>query len=152
MITALHPSTEDRAQARKYGLCWHPTVFKPTWACYDEATEPQKAPEAAPEPIPAQKTAPTTVARAVQVTFREHDVATELFKTGGTNTQIAKTLYLSEDTVKTHMKRLLARTGTATRSELLVAHYRGRIRLVPKAMISLRHDMIKRKTIQEDAL
>lgn len=132
--------------------------MKVSWACY----EPEKAPERpkspepprAPEPpIPVQQSVPTP-AREVQVTFREHDVAHELFKTGGTNTQIARHLCLSEDTVKTHMKRLLARTGEATRSELIVAHYQGRLRLVARATVGgVQYGMIKRRAkTMEDAL
>jgi len=151
VITQLHPCSSDRAEARTYGLCWHPTVWESTWACYEPPTEPPKPPrqpvrtEVAPLPIPAE------AAREVAVTFREHDVAHELFKTGGTNMQIARQLCVSEDTVKTHMKRLLERTGSATRSELLVAHFRGRIRLIAKSQVG-ESGMIKGRKAKEDAL
>ena len=119
-----------------------------SWSCFEGEAEPPKAPE---RPIPAQQTVPAP-ARDVQVTFREFDVAQELFRTGGTNTQIAKVLYLSEDTVKSHMKKLLARTGNATRSELLVAHFRGRIRLIARPTVGgVQYGMINRKKTMEDA-
>ena len=145
MITHVHPSSEDRTEARKFGLCWHPTTVEATWACFDGLSD-------APAPVvvvPSQQTAPASGGREVQVTFREYDVAQELFRTGGTNTQIAKKLYLCEDTVKSHMKKLLLRTGFATRTELIVAHFRGRLNLVAKPMVGSRPP---RKPILEDAL
>lgn len=71
------------------------------------------------------------VVREVPVTRREYDVARELLRDGGTNVQIARKLYLSEDTVKTHVKSLFRRTGAATRTELIVAVFRGRLRMIP---------------------
>lgn len=68
--------------------------------------------------------------RVVAVTRREFDVASALLRTGAGNAAIGRKLYLSEDTVKTHMKSLLQRTGATTRTELIVAVFRGRIQLV----------------------
>lgn len=69
--------------------------------------------------------------REVQVTMREFDVANELLRDGADNATIAKRLHLTEDTVKSHAKKLFARTGARTRTELTVAVFRGRVRLVP---------------------
>jgi DNA-binding NarL/FixJ family response regulator len=150
VITQLHPSSEDRAEARKYGLCWHPTSVRASWACFEPEESAPEPPKPLPVPIPGQQ---TTDPREIQVTFREYDVAQELFKTGATNTQIADRLYISEDTVKTHMKRLLARTGSGTRSELIVAHYRGRIRLSARPYVGgIQYGMINGQNPMEDAL
>lgn len=72
--------------------------------------------------------------RTVGCTQREHDVVTRLLRFGGTNAEIARDLWVTEDTVKTHLKRLAARTGVRSRTELIVAIFRGRIRLVPPAV------------------
>jgi DNA-binding NarL/FixJ family response regulator len=72
--------------------------------------------------------------RTVGCTQREYDVVTRLLRYGWTNAEIARDLWLTEDTVKTHMKRLAVRTGVRSRTELVVAIFRGRIRLVPAAV------------------
>lgn len=69
--------------------------------------------------------------RVVPVTLREYDVASEILKTGASNRAIGRKLYLSEDTIKSHVKKLLQRTGAETRTEFVVAVYRDRIRLDP---------------------
>lgn len=69
--------------------------------------------------------------REVRVTRREYDVATELLRNGAANRDIGKKLSMSEDTVKTHMKNILRRTGAHTRTDLVVAVFRGRVRLIP---------------------
>jgi DNA-binding CsgD family transcriptional regulator len=55
--------------------------------------------------------------RAVGVTSREMDVLT-LLREGLTNAEIASRLYLSTRTVETHVAHLLAKSGSATRSQL----------------------------------
>lgn len=142
MITHVHPSSADRKEARKFGLCWHPTELMASWSCFKGPEETDFEPYEPAPSIPVQQTAPEApaappadAARVVQVTFREYDVANELVKTGGSNAEIGKALYLSEDTVKSHMKKLLLRTGQKTRAELIVAHYRGRIRLAARPMV-----------------
>jgi len=55
--------------------------------------------------------------RALSVTSREADVLA-LVTQGMTNAQIAQRLFLSTRTVETHVARLLAKTGAATRGEL----------------------------------
>ena len=47
---------------------------------------------------------------------RERDVF-ELIKQGLTNREIARTLFLSEATVKVHVRHILEKTGTRTRTE-----------------------------------
>ena len=72
--------------------------------------------------------------REVGITRREHDVVSLLLRYGWSNQEIADKLFLTEDTIKTHFKRLMARAGIHTRTELIVAVFRGRIRLVPAAV------------------
>lgn len=65
----------------------------------------------------------------VIITRREWDVLDALLDKGGTNKQIGKKLYLTEDTVKTHMAHLMHKTGTVSRTELVVLIMRDRVRL-----------------------
>jgi len=149
VITELHPASADRQEARAFGLCWHPTPIKASWSCYEPVEIPEQAPRAAQAPA----TAPDSTLREVEVTFREYDIAQELLRTGGTNTEIGKRLFLSEDTVKSHMKKLLLRTGASTRSELIVAVFRRRVKLIAKPRVGgVQYGMIAKKTIMEDAL
>lgn len=57
----------------------------------------------------------------LDLTPREWDVLTELCRDGADNRSIARRLFVSEDTVKTHVKHLLAKGGYRTRTELAVA-------------------------------
>ena len=49
---------------------------------------------------------------------RERDVLCEVIK-GCSNPQIAENLFISENTVKFHMKNLLKKTGTSNRTDLI---------------------------------
>ena len=55
-------------------------------------------------------------------------VLDELLRDGPGNREIGKRLHLAEDTVKTHFRKIMAKTGTQTRTELAVRimrdHYR----------------------------
>jgi DNA-binding CsgD family transcriptional regulator len=57
--------------------------------------------------------------RGVGLTAREADVAA-LVGQGATNAQIARSLHLSEATVKTHLSHAYAKLGVRTRTELAV--------------------------------
>ncbi|WP_366937344.1 response regulator transcription factor [Alicyclobacillus sp.] len=59
----------------------------------------------------------TTSAAAQRLTAREREVA-ELVRTGATNREIAARLFISEYTVKNHIKRILAKLGLANRVQL----------------------------------
>ena len=54
-----------------------------------------------------------------RLTAREMEILRHLFK-GWTNKEIANTLKLSEQTVKEHMKRLCLKTGTTTRTGVVM--------------------------------
>jgi DNA-binding NarL/FixJ family response regulator len=55
------------------------------------------------------------------LTPREWDVLTELCRDGADNRLIGRRLYVSEDTVKSHVKHILRKAGMATRTQLAVA-------------------------------
>jgi DNA-binding NarL/FixJ family response regulator len=59
-------------------------------------------------------------ALAEPLSARELDVLRRLCDEGGSNRQIGDALGLSEDTVKTHMKGVLAKLGAADRTQAVV--------------------------------
>lgn len=67
----------------------------------------------------------------VRVTFAEYKVLKELIRDGATNKVIARRCYLTEDTVKTHIKSILARTPQTDRTSLVVAVLRGKTQIHP---------------------
>ncbi|MEH3033167.1 MAG: response regulator transcription factor [Aeromicrobium erythreum] len=69
--------------------------------------------DAGPAPTPRPD------ARLAEVTDREREVLT-LIARGLTNPEIARTLFVSEATVKTHVSRLLAKTGSRDRVQLVL--------------------------------
>jgi DNA-binding CsgD family transcriptional regulator len=68
----------------------------------------------------------------LRVTPREREILNELTCDGPGNQEIADRLHLSVDTVKTHIKHMLAQTDFTTRTELAVAILRNRVHIVPK--------------------
>ena len=58
------------------------------------------------------------------LTPREIDVLTEL-SDGATNTELSKRMVLSEATVKTHISRMLMKTGCHDRAQLVALAYRS---------------------------
>jgi DNA-binding CsgD family transcriptional regulator len=67
--------------------------------------------------------APTLEARA-QLSPRERSIV-ELMATGATNALIAERLCLSEETVKTHVRRILRKLGAANRAEAVSRYLRS---------------------------
>jgi DNA-binding CsgD family transcriptional regulator len=57
------------------------------------------------------------------VTARELEVL-ELIAEGYSTTEIARELWITEDTVRTHIKRMLARLGARTRAHAVTIAYR----------------------------
>lgn len=78
------------------------------------------------EPIPVDPR-PTVI-----ITPAEKALLDVLLDTGATNPQIASKLGKSEDTIKSQMKLVMAKTGAATRLELAVLILRGKVRLVTR--------------------
>ncbi|MEV6682454.1 response regulator transcription factor [Streptomyces erythrochromogenes] len=56
------------------------------------------------------------------VTSRERDVL-RLVATGATNTDVARQLFISEATVKTHLNRAMAKLGLSSRAQVVVFAY-----------------------------
>lgn len=59
---------------------------------------------------------------APTVTSRERDVL-RLVATGATNTDVARQLFISEATVKTHLNRAMAKLGLPSRAQVVVFAY-----------------------------
>jgi DNA-binding NarL/FixJ family response regulator len=61
---------------------------------------------------------PTPDDRTDELTARETDVL-RLLAAGRTNREIAKTLFVGEATVKTHINRIFAKTGSRDRAQAI---------------------------------
>ena len=79
---------------------------------------------------PLAGSAPTTVRAAVRETtptvalsMREMQVLTGMSQ-GKSNAQIGRELYLSEDTIKTHARRLFRKLGAKDRAEAVATGFR----------------------------
>ncbi len=95
------------------------------------------APNGLPQPVgagawnaaPLAGAAPTTVrstvreATGVQLSMREMQVLTGMSQ-GKSNAQIGRELYLSEDTIKTHARRLFRKLGAKDRAEAVATGFR----------------------------
>jgi DNA-binding CsgD family transcriptional regulator len=60
---------------------------------------------------------------ARRITARERDVL-ELVAEGYSTTEIARALWITEDTVRTHIKRMLVRLGARTRAHAVAIAFR----------------------------
>jgi DNA-binding CsgD family transcriptional regulator len=58
-----------------------------------------------------------------RITAREHDVL-ELVATGQSTAEIARELWITEDTVRTHIKRMMVRLGARTRAHAVAIAFR----------------------------
>ncbi|MGY2066799.1 DNA-binding response regulator [Blastococcus sp. SYSU DS0619] len=96
-----------------------------------------RIPQQAPQPVPAWSgaaplngSAPTTVRSTVRevppqasLSMREMQVLTGMSQ-GKSNAQIGRELYLSEDTIKTHARRLFRKLGAKDRAEAVATGFR----------------------------
>ena len=71
------------------------------------------------EVSPRKARAPEQARELFRLTTREHGVVSYLAK-GHTNKEIANALKISEQTVKEHMKHIMEKTGSTTRTGILV--------------------------------
>lgn len=69
-----------------------------------------------PITVPASTTVPAAPVVPVVLTKREVDVLVGM-SNGRSNAQIGQELYLSEDTIKTHARRLFRKLGAADRAQ-----------------------------------
>jgi DNA-binding NarL/FixJ family response regulator len=75
---------------------------------------------------PVTSTAVRAPDRGVQLTERELQVLTGMSK-GHSNGQIGRELFLAEDTVKTHARRLFRKLGVVDRAEAVAHGFRRRL-------------------------
>ena len=61
-----------------------------------------------------------------RITAREHDVL-ELVANGCSTAEIARELWITEDTVRTHVKRMMVRLGARTRAHLVAIAFREQL-------------------------
>ncbi|MEV7066888.1 response regulator transcription factor [Streptomyces collinus] len=71
---------------------------------------------------PSSETQPQDDPRLASLTDREREILTVIGK-GWTNTEIATRLHLAESTVKTHVGRILAKTGSRDRIQAVILAY-----------------------------
>ncbi|MBC9719122.1 response regulator transcription factor [Streptomyces sp. TRM66268-LWL] len=73
-------------------------------------------------PAPGETDALAQDARLAQLTDREREILTVIGQ-GWTNTEIAERFHLAESTVKTHVGRILAKTGSRDRVQAVILAY-----------------------------
>ncbi|MFI7018837.1 response regulator [Streptomyces sp. NPDC050164] len=71
---------------------------------------------------PTAETSPQDDPRLASLTDREREILTVIGQ-GWTNTEIATRLHLAESTVKTHVGRILAKTGSRDRIQAVILAY-----------------------------
>jgi DNA-binding NarL/FixJ family response regulator len=71
---------------------------------------------------PSAETSPQEDPRLATLTDREREILTVIGR-GWTNTEIATRLHLAESTVKTHVGRILAKTGSRDRIQAVILAY-----------------------------
>lgn len=69
-----------------------------------------------------------------RLTPRERDILAEVVR-GATNAEVAAELFVSVETVKTHLKALLAKSGSRHRTELVVRAYEAGLLTPPTSTI-----------------
>jgi len=77
-------------------------------------------------PTPGPETTPGQDPRLTSLTDREREILTVVGQ-GWTNTEISTRLHLAESTVKTHVSRILAKTGSRDRIQAVILAYDTRL-------------------------
>ncbi|MGX1565009.1 response regulator [Streptomyces sp. NPDC055506] len=75
---------------------------------------------------PSTEELPQEDARLASLTDREREILTVIGR-GWTNTEIATRLHLAESTVKTHVGRILAKTGSRDRIQAVILAYDAKL-------------------------
>ncbi|MDY3745497.1 MAG: helix-turn-helix transcriptional regulator [Lachnospiraceae bacterium] len=73
-----------------------------------------------PEPLPSQEERLNAFIQKYELSLRETEVF-NLIREGATNGEISARLFISENTVKFHVRNILKKTGCANRTELITA-------------------------------
>lgn len=91
---------------------------------------------AVPGPSASDRPAPIPVAGAVHLTPRESDVL-RLASRGLGNAEVGAVLHLSETTVKTHMRHVLAKLGAAGRTHAVALGYESGLLASPAVEVAV---------------
>ena len=73
-----------------------------------------------PQPLPSQEERMNAFIQKHELSLREAEVF-NLIKEGASNSEISTRLFISENTVKFHVRNILKKTGCSNRTELLTA-------------------------------
>lgn len=72
------------------------------------------------EPLPSQEERLSVFIQKYELSLRETDVL-NLIREGASNGEISAKLFISENTVKFHVRNILKKTGCSNRTELITA-------------------------------
>ena len=77
-----------------------------------------------PQPLPSQEERLNAFIQKYELSLRETEVL-NLIREGASNGEISTKLFISENTVKFHVRNILKKTGCSNRAELLTAMNRS---------------------------
>jgi DNA-binding NarL/FixJ family response regulator len=124
--------TYAEAEAVRGAVEGHATAIRDLVAQLEQAREPAVAIPAPPCGQPAlEGRVQVRLTRAPDDSWRDgltrrEEQVLRLVAEGLTNAQVAERLFVAEGTVKSHVKSLMRKLGTATRSEAAAAYHRQR--------------------------
>ncbi|MGN1081805.1 MAG: response regulator transcription factor, partial [Acutalibacteraceae bacterium] len=77
-----------------------------------------------PQPLPSQEERLNAFIQKYELSLRETEVL-NLIREGASNGEISAKLFISENTVKFHVRNILKKTGCSNRTELITAMNRS---------------------------